>query len=68
MEKLMSEYSEYIPVAELAERLGIPLVSAYFYIKRGVFPATRQFGRILVKRDDLPEIDQIMAIRRKFKG
>lgn len=68
MEKLMSESSEYIPVAELAERLGIPLVSTYFHIRRGVFPAARKFGRILVKRADVPEIEQIMAIRKKFKG
>lgn len=64
----MSEDSEYIPVAELASKLGIPLVSTYFHIKRGVFPASKKFGRILVKRSDLPEIEKIMEIRRKFKG
>lgn len=65
----MSEHSEeYIPIAELAERLSIPLVSAYYHIRRGAFPHEKKFGRILVKRSDVPEIEKIMEIRRKFKG
>lgn len=65
----MSEYSEeYIPIAELAERLSIPLVSAYYHIRRNVFPHEKKFGRVLVKRAALPEIEQIMEIHRRFKG
>lgn len=57
---------EFISIAEAAQHFSVPAPTIYSYTKRGVIPSEKLFGRVLIKKSDLPEIESLIATRKKF--
>ncbi|KXV23280.1 helix-turn-helix domain-containing protein [Gluconobacter japonicus] len=58
----------YISVTELADFLQIPRVTAYFYLRKKIFPHEKIAGKIVINRENLPSIEATFAAHRRFKG
>jgi len=57
---------EFISIAEAAQHFSVPAPTIYSYTQRGVIPFEKLFGRVLIKKSDLPEIETLLATRKKF--
>jgi excisionase family DNA binding protein len=49
----MSDQEEMVTAAEAAKLKGIHIKSLYLAIQTGRLPATKYYGRVLIKRSDL---------------